>query len=245
MERLTRAPRLRSCNFVSAHVVSLGTSWSTAKRELLFGRIRRRSPCFNVWILNLYVSSLYKRLSVVVTYAWGLRLMSVMMENRSAFFSLLLLSLALVQLAVCQNSPDCSALQVPFSGAPFSGELSRCTIVHRENSRRVHACMRWLTIKTFRRANIKHQRVDACVLQRIPPCSKSVVVQACSVKLYLRHVSIRLKTKDVSKEPSPCWLHKPNYFCTCEESCFQQSSEFMYDLLLNVIETVPYCLCHI
>ena len=45
------------------------------------------------------------------------------MEKRGVFLSLFLI-LALVQLAVCQDPPDCSALQVPFSGAPFSGELA-------------------------------------------------------------------------------------------------------------------------
>ena len=66
--------------------------------------------------LYFVVPSVYKRF----VNCSNLRLR---MEKRSVFLSLPLI-LALVQLAVCQDSPDCSALQVPFSGAPFSGELA-------------------------------------------------------------------------------------------------------------------------
>ena len=64
-------------------------------------------------------TSVYKRF-VKCSKLCDLRLR---MEKRGVFLSLFLIP-ALVQLAVCQDSPDCSALQVPFSGAPFSGELA-------------------------------------------------------------------------------------------------------------------------
>ena len=37
------------------------------------------------------------------------------------FLSLLFL-LVLLQLSTCQEAPNCSALEMPYSGSPFSGE---------------------------------------------------------------------------------------------------------------------------
>ena len=106
------------------------------------------------------------------------------MENRIAFLSLLL-SLGLMQLAVCQDSPDCSALQVPFSGAPFSGELLHCTAVHRENSTGcMHACVdmpRPAAVQMFNTEVCMHVYLEES--RHAVICSKSVVVHACSMKL--------------------------------------------------------------
>ena len=39
-----------------------------------------------------------------------------------AKFLSLLFMLVLLQLSTCQEAPNCSALEMPYSGSPFSGE---------------------------------------------------------------------------------------------------------------------------
>ena len=100
---------------------------------------------------------------------------------------------SLLSARTLQTAPRCRCLSAERLSAVSYHVAQSCT------EKIPTGCMHWLTIKTFRWANIKHQRVDAGVLWRIPPCSKSVVVHACSVKLYLWHFGIRLKTKGVSR----------------------------------------------
>ena len=71
----------------------------------------------------------FKRFCCEVCRAFPILRLDVWSCTMAKFISLslLLLTVALVEFATCQESPNCSRLEVPYSGLPFSGELHAWT----------------------------------------------------------------------------------------------------------------------